>query len=359
MNITRSIYMGVVLLVLGGSGALYASEKDARDTAQHALVQQIGILPKVGLSGATTDQVDKIELLQPEGTDSQPRITLEKHRGSWVISTPIRGLASVSKVDALLENLKGLTLSDVVDPGAAAYDRYGLTDAKAFNVVTWSGKNKLSDLYFGKSSARGQLVRVAGITGVYGIDARAAGSYSGFLYTRPLRSWRETSILSFDDNDVVTLQISNRHGSLSFAKTGGGWSGSFRVRNSAGKLGEPSREWRTFDEGKVHELLQAYRALSADEFGEETDRDEAGLDHAEQTGGVISIRLKTGDAMTIRVGRVANGPSTWSIKDSRWAMRDGDGTLYAIALWNADWATAEATCFQNGATLSTCAEAVR
>jgi hypothetical protein len=286
--------------------------------------------------------------MEPDASASEQRIVLERRGGSWSISAPVTTGASDLKVAEVLENLEHLRLTDVIDASSTRYyERFGLTDREAFHFVAWSGKNKMSDLYFGKSSARGQLVRVGGLDGVYGIDSAAPDSYSGFLFTRPLRSWRETSILHFEEDEVVALRVNNAHGLLSFSKHGDSWSGSVRVRSSAGVLAPPQGAWPSFDENKVHELLWAYHSLSADEFGQDADREPAGLEHAEQTGGMISLELASGEELTMRIGRVAHGPGTWGIKDSRWAMKEGgDGTLYAVALWNADWATADAARFE-------------
>jgi hypothetical protein len=347
MEIQTLVRASLALSMIAG-GALYARERDEKQTAEHSLAASAASLPKIGLSREDVSRIDRIELTEPDDESSTPRISLEKHGEDWRLSEPISTSASAAKVSELLENLKQLTIAEAIDAGTGYYQRYDLTAARAFHVVAWSGQHKMSDLYFGKSSARGQLVRVAGIPGVFDIDPTAVGSYSGFLYTRPLRSWREPSMLHFDVDDVLAVDVNNAHGAFSFSKVGGVWAGSFRVRCSTGTLSAPHRGWPKFDPSTVRELLQAFHSLSADEFGQESDRAQAGLEQAEQTGGVIRLRLKTGQELAVRVGRLAKGPSSWSIQDSRWAIKDGgDGTLYALALWTTDWVTSDQARFEN------------
>ncbi len=346
MRIQSAIATGLTFLILGG-GARYARHEDESETAAHALAASPS-LPTIQLSRPQVDSVDKLELTQPDAPAFEQRIVLERRAGSWSITAPITTAASASKVTELLENLERLRLTDAIDTGSTRYyERYGLIDGTAFHFVAWSGKTKLSDLYFGKSSARGQLLRIGGLDGVYGIDSAAPGSYSGFLFTRPLRGWRETSILHFDEHEVVAVRVNNAHGLLSFDKHGSSWAGSIRVRTATGVLEPQSAAWPSFDESKVLDLLRAYHSLSADEFGRDADLETAGLERAEQTGGVVSLVLASGEELTMRIGRVARGPSTWAVKDSRWAVKEGgDGTLYALASWNADWATADASRFE-------------
>jgi hypothetical protein len=52
---------------------------------------------------------------------------------------------------------------------------------------------------------------------------------------------------------------------------------------------------------------------------------------------------------TIRVGKLSTNVGLLrAIKNSRWAIDDGgDGALFALAPWTADWATADADRFES------------
>ena len=90
----------------------------------------------------------------------------------------------------------------------------------------------------------------------------------------------------------------------------------------------------------MKDLLRAYKTLNAEDYGEAKDRADSGVDKAEETGGVVHIKLKdnAGD-LTIRVGKTSKGTS-------HWAAKDGSPILYAISSWASDWATAEPTKFE-------------
>jgi hypothetical protein len=259
--------------------------------------------------------------------------------------------ASRSKVAALVENLEGLAVREAVDLGADAASAARVTASQAVHVVAWADAAKVVDLFFGASDAHGQLVRVAGVQGVFAVPTTGLRGYQSALYTRPLRSWRDTAIFSFDDDDVVEVSVSNPHGRFDFVKGAGGWSASRTERRRDGRLGAPIA-WAGFDPARVEDLLRAYRSLGADDFGDDAQRAGAGVgDDAEQTGGIVRIRLGHGGERVLRVGAptAAAAAKDGAFAGSRWAVDEGgDGSLYAVAPWTADWAVAPATRFELG-----------
>ena len=154
-----------------------------------------------------------------------------------------------------------------------------------------------------------------------------------------MKNWRETSILKFEDANAIQVEVVNKNGSFSFSKNGEKWSGSYAKRDKDGKLGSAEKEWKKFSEEKVKDLLRAYKALMAEDFGDE--KSDTGLDKAEENGGVVRIKLKdnAGD-LAIKVGKVQKGTSRYALKDG------GDGTIYVLSSWSADWATAAASKFE-------------
>ncbi len=302
-------------------------------------------LPRIAGPPGEAARITKIVLTRPDDDDRSvlDHVVLEKVGRAgrdWEITSPERTRASDPKVQSLIDNLEALALRELVTPGTASYDASELTAAKAQHVVAFAGTDVLRDLYFGKSVPGGQLVRVAGIDDVFAIGNSGPGSYSGFLYTRSFRSWRETSIFQFKAEDVASVDITNRNGVFAFARGGGTWTASIARRSQDGTLGPPAPRGSAFDPNRVDDLLRVYQSLSADDFGREKDRAASGVDNAEETGGVIRIRL-AGDPVerTIRIGNVAETNTRWSIKDSRWAIvPGGDGTLYALSPFTSGWA---------------------
>jgi hypothetical protein len=184
------------------------------------------------------------------------------------------------------------------------------------------------------------MMRIGGRDAVYALSSKQGEKYDSFIYTRDVKGWRDGAMLKFEDANAIQVDVTNKNGHFSFSKNGDKWSGSVTKRDKDGKLDKPEKEWKKFDEGKVKDLLRAYKGLSAEDYGEAKDREASGLDKPEENGGVVHIKLKdnAGD-ITVKVGKVSKGTS-------HWAMKDGSDVLYAISSWTSDWATAEPTKFE-------------
>jgi hypothetical protein len=365
MKAAYGIYAGLAVLALGG-GWLYLSRLDKQNrAAAHAGAATPETLPPIALAPGDAERLTKLELARPDDDHKSKiqTVTLEKHGLDWEMTAPLKTKASTSKVAALIDNLENLHLWKIVDTGTARYEAYDLTEGKALHVVAWKGPDKVTDLFCGKSSPQGQLTRIAGKDGVFALVNWGPQGYAGFLYTRDVRSWRETSILKFNEDDAIRIEITNPNGRFLFSRGADGWTGSFskRHQNGNGDSGsnggsgdkndqgdQPGPAWRGFDPSRIKDLLRAYEALDADDFGDEDDRTHTGVDRAERTGGVIRIQLKNAAAdLVMRIGAPTLSNSRWAIKDSRWAVKDGgDGTLYALSPWTAGWATAPAGQFE-------------
>jgi hypothetical protein len=352
MKVGHRVWATLALVAIG-AGGLYWQNGGRPVVAERPVATVSASLPNIGFARDIAESISKIELTQPEPDEQRlpsHTITLEKQGPRWEVTSPLKTRASASKVAELLENLRDLKVTESVDPGTDSYDLDGLSDTRALHVVVWAGQDEVSNLYFGRTNPRGRPVRIAGADGVFVVANSGPGGYSGFLYTRGLRGWRETSILQLGQDDAIEVEVTNKNGRFRFSTNGSTWTGSLAKRDRYGKLGEPEREWAKFDPNTVEDLLRVYRSLSADDFGDEPQRAGSGVDNAEQTGGVVRIRLK-GDVVerTIKVGKIATNSGPWAIKNSRWAVEEGgDGTLFALAPWTADWATADASRFENG-----------
>lgn len=309
-------------------------------------------LPAIALGGADAAKLTRIELTRPDdrnndrdddraGTRSL-KITMERRGPGWELTTPIVTEASSAKVGEAIQNLETLHLWKQLDPGTSYYNQYDLTEDRALHIVAWRGADKVVDLFCGKGSTDGQLVRLTDRDGMFALINWGPQGYAGFLFTRTLQDWRETSIFEFAEGDAVRIEIHNENGALLFTKTDGKWVAS-RARSHAGA----PKAWSGFDPAKIDDLLRDYRTLAAEDFGDAVNRADAGVDDAERTGGVIRITLESGAALTLRVGKLTNNAARWAMKDSRWAVKDGgDGTLYAVAPWPAAWATADGHKFE-------------
>lgn len=339
-----------------GAGGLGVIRHRHRAITPIAVRPATPALPAIALDKNDAARLTKIELTRPDDHDGDRgddpagarslKITMERRGSGWELLTPIVSEASSTKVGEAIQNLETLHLWKQLDPGTSYYDQYDLTEEKALHIVAWRGADKVVDLFCGKGSTDGQLVRLPDRDGMFALVNWGPQGYAGFLFTRTLRDWRETSIFNFAPQDVVGIEISNPTLDLTFARIDGRWLAT-RGQPKPDRHLARAKPWFGFDETKIEALLRDYRALSAEDFGDRVSPADAGVDDAQRTGGVIRITLTGGVALTLRVGKLANNMTRWSMKDSRWAIKDGgDGTLYAIAPWPAAWATADAHKFE-------------
>jgi hypothetical protein len=330
MKTEQKIYAAVAVLAIMGLLLYFTSKSKAEQHSQHSAVAASADLPTVGVPKDDIEKVTKIEIKNADKSN----VTLEKKGDAWEVTAPVKAKANAANVKSLLDNLKELKTKETIDRTAGTYGQYELTDEKAVHVVSYKGADKALDMYFGKSGSRGQMARIAGKDGVY-----IVGGYSSYLYTRETKNWRETSILKFEDANAIQVEIVNANGKFGFSKNDDKWAASYTKRKDGKLEKEAVKKWEKFDEAKVKDMLRAYKALSAEDFGDE--KSETGLADAEKEGGVVRIKLKdnAGD-FTIKVGKVAKGTSRFATKEG------GDGTLYVLSSWAADWAVADKAKFE-------------
>jgi hypothetical protein len=330
MKTEHRIYIALAILAILGVGLFMSQKKQKQDDAEHAVSAAVADLPAIGVPKDDVDKITKIEIKNAERSE----VTLEKKGDTWELVKPVSAKANATNVRSLLDNLKELKVKESIDRTAATYEQYELTDQKALHLVAYKDAEKVIDLFFGKSGSRGQMVRIGGKDGVW-----VAGGYSSYLYGRDPKNWREMSILKFEDANAIQVEIENKNGKFSFSKNNDKWAGTFAPRNKLGKLGPPEKKWERFEENKVKDLLRAYKNLNAEDFGDE--KSDTGFDAAVEHGGVIRIVLKdnAGD-FTLKLGKTSKGSSRFAMKEG------GDGTVYVLSSWSADWAVAERKKFE-------------
>ena len=335
MNNTQKISIGVVVLAVLGF-AVYKQAKKDQSIGTATAEKTTGELPDIKGS----EDVDKIEIKNADKTD----VVLEKKGDAWRVTKPVDFPANQANVKSVLDNLKELKASDVVDPTPTddVKKTYQLDDAHAVHVIAWKGAEKKVDDFFGKTGGRGQMVMVEGKPAVY-----AATGYSSFLYPRDVKNWRDTEILKFDDANAIQVTIDKTGGEaapsagsdagakkvepgvFSFTKNGDHWAGTWK--------GKPIER---FDEDKVKEALRAFKALNADDFADGKTAADTGLDHPEST---VTVVLKDNSGKyVLKVGKNATGTA-------RYVQKDGSDVIYVISGSSADWTVPEEGKFQHPA----------
>lgn len=313
MEQSTKIWVAVVVLAGLGGAVYYKSQEDKKiGTSQTTSAE----LPEL----KTPDDVDKIAIKNGD----KPEIVLEKKGDKWEVTAPVTAPANQANIKSLVENLKDLKAKEVVAPAPTDDSKkdYEFTPEKKVHVVAFKGGEKKTDLTFGKSGARGQLAMIEGKPSIY-----AVSGYSGYLFTREVKGFRDTEILKFDDQNANQVTIEKKDGTLSFTKEGDKWAGTFK-----GKAIE------RFDEDKVKSAVGSFKGLTAEDFGDGKTPADTGLDAPDAT---VTIQLKdNAGKYTLKIGKTSTGTS-------RYVLKDGNATIFVVPQFVADWATTEgATKFQ-------------
>jgi hypothetical protein len=324
---SREKYIIVGLLVLGALGvAVYTQAK--RDDAIGKPAASEGELPTL----AVPEDIDKISITNGDKAEvvleSEPDRKAESSDAGpgtkWVLSKPVKAEASQQAAKDLVANLKDLKAESQVRlhlDDDVRKDKQ-LDPAHAVHVVAWKGADKKLDAFFGKSGAAGQLVVLSGKPDV----VYAAKGYSAYLYTKEPKDFRDKEIMKFDDGNASQVTVVNSHGTLSFTK-GDNWAGTLDKKPIV-----------RFDQEKVKDLLRAFKALNADDFGDGKSLADTGLDKPEAT---VTFHLKD-DAKQyeILVGKTASGTN-------RWAKRSDTDLVYQITNYASEWAVSDQSKYQS------------
>jgi len=323
MSRDKLIIIGVLVFGVLGFLVYEQSRKDAAIGQPPAMAKD---LPTI----SAPDDIDKISLTNGD----KGEVVLEKVAdptgaaaadggagGVWKLTKPLTAPANQQTLKDLVANIKELKIEEPINlklDDDVRKDKQ-LDAAHGLHLVAWKGSQKEVDETFGKSGTAGHLVVVTAKPD----QVWAAKGYSGYLYTKEAKDYRDKEILKFDDGNAAQVTIANTHGTLSFTKGDAKWVGTFDNKPIA-----------NFSEDKVKDMLRAAKALTADDFGDGKSLADTGLDKPDAT---LTIVLKDGAGRyDLLVGKTGSGTN-------RYAKRAGDDTIYQIASYLADWLTSDAS----------------
>jgi Domain of unknown function (DUF4340) len=325
MSRDKLILIGVVLLGLLG---FLVFQQAKRDEALGQPLASTKDFPSIG----APDDIDKIsitngdkgEVVLEKVSDPKGQPTDGGTATIWELTRPTTAVANQQNVKDLLANLKELKVDGPVNlklDDEVRKDKQ-LDAAHAVHVVAWKGSDKKVDDFFGKSGTAGQLVTVAAQP-----DAVwAAKGYSSYLYTKEAKDFRDKELLKFDDANVAHVSIANTHGVLSFTKAEK-WAGTWDKKPIV-----------RFDEEKVRDMLRAFKALNAEDFGDGKALAETGLDKPD---GTVRIELKDGaGTYELLVGKVASGTN-------RWAKKANDDQIFQITSYASEFVLSDSSKYQS------------
>jgi hypothetical protein len=337
MDQQKKLYAAVAVLAVLGGLLFIQRQSEQKEVAQHSI--SAANLPKIALTEESVQSIDRVVLVKPSAQDGGPSdeiVLVKTGEEAWSMKKPTEAKANASNVKSLLENLTKLSLSELISPSKDEYSRWGVSDQKGLHASFFKGDESVFDVYFGENGSRGQMTRLGQQDGVYAVKG-----FSKWLYERDAKGWRDKSMLKFEDKEVVRVEIKNPNGIFTFDKAGESWTGKH------GKQAASAKPIEKFQASKVDDLLRAYKALSAMDFGDGKQPAEVGLSEPQAT---VTIELKGGTGLhVLKLGNVADGTN-------RWAMTNGSDQIYTISSWSADWATAEPSKFQVAETVEAAAE---
>lgn len=333
LSTEHKLYIGLGVVALLGAGIYYQNQQKAEEAKAYSASAARADLPKIELTEAKTKELDRIEITTPpdeKATDDAKKqslkVVLKKQGETWRLTAPVDAKANETNIKSLLSALERLEVKEQIATGDDAYDRFGVSDAKAVRVVLAKGEETLGDFYFGDTAGRGTMTRLAGRDGVFGVDG-----YSSFMFKRDVKGWRDREIFKFEEAKAKSIELVNENGTFSFAKADGKWTAKVKAPKSP-----LAKALDRFDEKKVEDLLRAFKNLNADDFGDGKQPAEVGLDAPVAT---LTITLDDGAQRVLRVGASAEG-------ESRWAAQGGSDQIFSIASWSAGWALAKTDKFQ-------------
>ena len=329
MSRDKLILIGVVALGLLGFLVYKQQQSDA------ALGRSTLATSKDFPTISAPDDIDKVSITNGEKGEivlekvPDPKGTASGDAGPptmWVLTKPLKAQANQQTAKDLVANLKLLTVESQINLKLDDDVRKekDLDAAHALHVIAWKGADKKADELFGKSGKAGQLVMVTDKPD----HVWAAKGYSSYLYTKDVKDFRDKEVLKFDDANVAGVTVANSHGVFSFAK-GDTWTGTL-----------DKKPIPRFDGDKVKQMVNAYKNLNAEDFGDGKSTAETGLDKPEST---VTIELKDGATKyELLVGSVSTGTN-------RWAKRSDSDNIVQLSNYSAEWATSDVAKYQSAA----------
>jgi hypothetical protein len=324
----NKLYVALGTLAVLGGALFFASKKEKEEAATYTLSGQAASLPKITITEEDIKAVDKFVITKAgEDGGAGTEVELQKKGEDWRVVRPTDAAANQANVKSVLDNLKTLKVSELIDSGKASYEKFKVSDTQGLHAVFSKGDKVVLDARFGENGGRGQMSRIAGHEGVYAIKG-----YSSYLYDRELKGWRDTTIFKFDDTAVTNAVVSNEHGTFTFNKDGDKWTAKFKDAKAGA-----AKDLDRFEESKLKDMLRAYKSLNADGFA---DKDKTPKDLGlEPPTATVVITLNDGAKREVKVGATAEGTA-------RWVQASGLSELVSISSWAADWALAEPKKFQ-------------
>ncbi len=320
MNKNRLWIAVFVLLGLSGAAAFAMRSRTVETTIEK---------PSATLPPIKKDEVTSVEIENPK----KGNVTLTKVEGTWRITAPLSAKPDQSNVDAVLDKLSELEVSQVAATRKENHARLEVDAAQAIRVKVKQGDKQVADLYLGASKGGGTMVRSEGQDTVVSVK----GSIR-YLFDKELKSFRDRAILDIDAKELTGLSLSSAKGKFVFSKPPAEEGSEASESKWTQVLAKGEKPIQRFSEAKVQSLSSTLSHLRAADFATPDSSPESlGLSPPSATA---VLTKSDGTQITLELGNPDEASGEYALRVS------GDEVIYRISKYNAERLTADAEAFQ-------------
>jgi len=113
MTTDKKLYIAVGVLAVLGVARYVQNQKQKAEAASYTAESATQELPKIEFNDESIKKIDKVMITQAAGdAGAGKEVTLEKKGEQWQVTKPVTAKANDANVKSLLDNLKGLKITE-------------------------------------------------------------------------------------------------------------------------------------------------------------------------------------------------------------------------------------------------------
>lgn len=316
----------LLLLVLGGITFFLLHEEKKEVITKPTIIQHQPV--KIDKSKIKKIIIEHYPIEGEKKSESPQKVVLIRgEKGNdegegWEIIEPIRSPADSYSVKSILQRLGELKFIDIASEQSKAYEDLMVDETQGIKVkVFYEEDNKVADLIIGKSTGGFTMVRLANDNRVY----RTKGTIN-YLFSKPLRQWRDRKILSFDSNKVAKIEISNKNGHFVFERDVS------KSPPTDWKIVEANPKLADFDPSKLNTIVTSLSSLNAFDFLDPPYTANPGLSQQDNPPKISVMVKKNGgeENYTLLIGN-QQSISDSNEKGNYYVKLEGQNQIYIIS----------------------------
>jgi hypothetical protein len=244
----------------------------------------------------TADGFDTLEV-----TKGKETTVLKKEGDAYKIVKPMAYPADKDAAKLAFEALTKMDFATIVSDQKSRQGEFELGE-DGLRVIVKKGETVLADLRVGKTTNQMTMIRVEGKDEVWS----TSGLFK-YQLDKDTTTWRDKSIISFDEKDAEKLQITTKSGAKII------------LSKPAPRDAGPAPEWQVvessvkvepFDKSVAGGVTSQLATWKANEFADSAKPEETGLSTPELT---VTVSLMSGKQQTVLIGN-KKGAEDWYVK---------------------------------------------